>query len=198
MKKSIIVTGLCLSMAVTGILSGCSLGDSVGKTIQSGLEEAQKAAESTVTEVPETEAPKETVLKLGEKAAIGDWKFKVTKVQVKKKINSGEYYVFKPEKGEQFVVLSVSATNKGKEEAKFLPSFGYSNSMLTATLLYGENEYKASNLLNHDKDLLDQRIKSLGTKKGIVSFSVPKKVAKKKGKLSLRIGTDSEYVIYKW
>ena len=45
--------------------------------------------------------------------------------------------------------------------------------------------------------LLEKSIKPLTSKKGVVTFEVPKKVAKKKGKLTLRLGTDTDYVIYK-
>ena len=200
MKKNIVAAGLCFSIMAAGILSGCSLGDSVSETIESGLEEAQKAVGNTeITATPAaTEAPKETILKLGKKAKVGDWTFKVTKAQVKKQIKSDKYHVFKSGKGESFVVVSLSATNKGKEEGKFLPSYGYSNEMIAATLVFNGHEYKPTDLLSYDKDLLAKSIKPLGSEKGIIAFEVPKKVAKNKGKLTLRMGTESDYVIYKF
>lgn len=198
MRKKLIVLGMCTAL----LLSGCGVSsDDVADTIQNGVESAMGGTDSDAgseaTEAPqESEAPEEQVLALGQKAKVGDWKFKVTKAQTKKQVKNGKYYVFRPGKGQQFIIISLAATNKGKKEGKFLPRMGYSNTMISAKLYYEDYEYKATDLMSYDKDLLDKSIKPLTTEKGIVAFEVPKKVAKKKGKITLRIGTDNESVTY--
>lgn len=195
MRKKLIAAGLCISF----VLGGCSLSSQdISDAVNSGIEAAKDQMASQASEAPqETEAPKVTELALGKKATVGDWKVTAKKVQVRSQIKNGKYYVFKPDKGQRFVSVTMTVKNTGKEEADFLPRIGYSNTMVTAKLYYGEYEYKATNLLNYDKDLLEKSIKPLTSKKGVVTFEVPKKVAKKKGKLTLRLGTDTDYVIYK-
>ncbi len=200
MKKKLLALGMCLSLALTG----CS---AATEQITEGLTEAAKdiaetAQEETNAEVAEEEteaeeAPEVETLKLGKSAKIGDWKVTVKKAQAKKLIRQSSYYVFKPTKGSTFICVSMKVQNKGKKEDTFLPKFGYEDEDNFATLYYEDYEYKAGYLTSYDKDLMDESIKPLTTKNGIIVFEVPKKVAKKKGKLTLKIGTTQDYVIYK-
>lgn len=195
MRKKILTLGICCTM----LLSGCSLSpDDVSNAVNSGIEAAKEQAGAESSQEPqESEAPEAKEMSLGEKATIGDWKVTVKKANVKSKIKNGKYYVFKPDKGQKFVCVTMNVKNTGKEEASFLPRVGYSNTMVTAKLYYEDYEYKATDLLSYDKDLLEKSIKPLQGKTGIVAFEVPKKAAKNKGKLTLRIGTDEDSVVYK-
>lgn len=200
MKKRLCVLGMCAALA----LSGCSLSsgdvadttqDESASTVGEAVPADDEAEDSTMSSALETPEPEEELLTLGKKATVGDWKFKPTKVKAMKKIKNG-IFVFKPSKGQQFVVISMAATNKGKKAASFLPRVGYSDTMMSAKLYYEDYEYKPTSLMSYDKDLLDKSIKPLTTQKGIITFEVPKKVAKKKKKMTLQIGTDSENVTY--
>lgn len=194
MKKAILLFGICAAISLTGCgMSADKLADKVSSSIEAAKNDAE------VTQAPEDakgEDTEEKQLSLGDKGTIDSWKVTVKKAEVKSQIRNGKYYVFKPEKGSKFICVTASVTNKGKEEATFLPRIGLSNKIITAQLYYEDYEYKSSSLMNYDKDLLEKKIKPLTTKKGIITFEVPKKVAKQKNKLILKIGTDSQKITY--
>lgn len=195
MRKKILVLGVCCAL----LLSGCSLSsEDISKAVDSGIQAAKEQAGVQESEAPEaTEAPKVQELSLGDKTTIGDWKVTVKKVTVKSKINNGQYRVFKPDKGKKFVYVTMTVKNTGKEEATFLPRIGYADTMVSAKLYFKDYEYKATTLMSYDKDLLEKSIQPLESKTGIVTFEVPKKAAKSKSKLTLHLGTESDYVSYK-
>ena len=195
MRKKILVLGMCCAM----LLSGCSLSsEDISNAVDAGIQAAKEQAETQESEAPqETEAPEAEELSLGQKTVIGDWKATVKKVTVTSKIKNGEYRVFKPDKGKKFVYVTMTVKNTGKEEATFLPRVGYADSLISAKLYYDDYEYKATTLLSYDKDLLTKSIQPLESKTGIVTFEVPKKAAKNKNKLTLHLGTENDYVVYK-
>ena len=128
MKKRLFLFTICTAL----LFSGCAAGK---------LAETVKGVTDSATETPEptpvaTPAPKVKKLALGKKGTVGDWKVCVKKAAVKKKIQNGSYRYFKPGKGNQFVQLTMSVKNNGKKEAEFLPSVGYENKTVTATLCY--------------------------------------------------------------
>lgn len=189
MKKRLFLFTICTAL----LFSGCAAGK---------LAETVKGVTDSATETPEptpvaTPAPKVKKLALGKKGTVGDWKVCVKKAAVKKKIQNGSYRYFKPGKGNQFVQLTMSVKNNGKKEAEFLPSVGYENKTVTATLCYKKDyEYKPTRLFSYDKDLTTKKIEPLASKSGIIVFEVPKKVAKAKKKLTVRIGTTMDYLEY--
>lgn len=194
MKKKMCVIALCSAM----LLSGCGISDEISKSVKETVESAvnnPQNAVSTPTVAP-TEAPKEQTIALGKKATVGDWNFKVTKAQVKKQVKASKYYYYKPSKGKKLVVVNMSVTNKGKKEETFLPRVGYANKMITAKLYYKDYEYKPSSMLTYSKDLTAKTIKPLETKKGVVAFEVPKKVAGKLKDMTVRVGKENDAVIY--
>lgn len=190
MKKNLIALGMCITL----LLGGCSApANSTGDTDTSAVTSADTQA---VKETPEPAEEAEQTVSLGSKATLGDWKVTVKKASVKSRITNDMYY-FKPGKGNKFIYITATVRNNGKEEDVFLPSVGLADKENFATLYYqDEYEYKPTNLLNHEKDLLQESIKPLTNKAGILVFEVPKKVAKKKGELLLKIGSEEEYVMY--
>lgn len=202
MKKKIVLLGTCIALLCTGC--GTSL-DELTNNVVSNIEDAANDSTETETAAPEEEGGAEgeetddstevELLSLGDKAAVGDWKFTVKGISVKGKIPNGDYYAFEPDKGEKFVCINISVKNNGKEEATFLPRIAYNDEVI-AQLYYDDYEYKATELVSYDKDICGESIKPLTSKKGIIAFAVPKKVAKKKGKLTLKIGTADESVTY--
>lgn len=198
MKKKILVLGTCFTLLLTSCSSPV---DDLADKVSSGIEAAKDAAntlESAAPEATPTQTPKpEKVLSLGDKATLGDWKVIVKKAEVKSKITNGKYYVFKPGKGNKFICITATVRNNGKEETAFLPRVGYADKSNFARIYYQDKyEYKPSDLINYDKDLLATEIKPLTNKSGIIAFEVPKKVANKKGKLLLKIGSDKESITY--
>lgn len=190
MKKKLLLLGTCFSL----LLTGCTSPKKLVNTVQ----DAAVSLKATATPAPTaTPGPKETKLTLGKKGKVGDWKICVKKAGTKKQIKNGAYRIFKPKKKNSFVIITATVRNNGKKDATFLPRLGYKNKMLLATLYYkGKNEYQPSELLSYDKDLVNLSINSNASKSGIIVFDVPKKVAKAKGSLTLRIGTGSEALLY--
>lgn len=191
MRKNLLLLGTCLTL----LLTGCS---SPAKDIAETVKNVTDNASPTATPEPTgTPAPKEKKLALGKKGSVGDWDIRVKKAEIKTKIKNGQYRVFEPDKGEKFVSITATVRNKGKEKTSFLPRVGYKDKMLTATLYYKEKyKYQPLELLSYDKDLVGAQVNPLSNKSGIIVFSVPKKVAKAKSKLILKIGTSSENVTY--
>lgn len=197
MKKKLFAITLCTVLSLS-VLTGCR-GSSVSKLANTAKNIADNAT-ATATPIPTptpTPAPKETSMALKKTGKIGDWKFKVSKVVTKKKINTSKYISATAAKGNLLVIASVSVTNNGKEESTFLPRVGRENTMLTAKLIYKDGyEYQPSSITGYDKDLIGKNIEPLSKKSGVVAFDVPKKVAKNLKTCKIRIGTKGEAVIY--
>lgn len=195
MRKKILALGVCCAL----IFSGCSMSsEEIQDAVNAGIEAAQdQAAKSQETEAPqETEGPQEEEISLGKKVTLlDDWKVTVKKMEVKNSIDKGGGFVFKSDKGQTYVCVTMTIKNNGKEAAKLFPRVGMRDTMCTATLFYDDYEYKPTSLIGFDKDLMDKTIQPLTGKTGIVAFQVPKKVAKKKKKLKLRVGSINEAVV---
>lgn len=198
MKKKLFILALGATVAFTG----CSLAKTarIAQEIGEVAEEMNSQAESakpTTTPSPSPEV-KETKLALGKTGTVSDWKITVKKISSKKKIENGTYRVYKPDKGDSFIVVNLSVKNNGKEEAAFLPRIGYQDKMISAKLIYkDEYEYMPTQLLSYDKDIVEKKVKPLATKKGIIVFEVPNKVAKNLKSLELKIGLENDKLIYK-
>nr|MBP3598951.1 DUF4352 domain-containing protein [Eubacterium sp.] len=195
MRKSAIALALCTSLFITGCSS-----DQVTETLNKAADQVATMTETTAAPVATpapTPASTETEMKLGKKGTVGNWDIKVKKAEVKKKIKNGSYRYFDPGKGNRFVVVSVSAKNNGEEAEQFLPLMGFEGKMVTAVLIdeSGE-EYKATQLIAYSKDLTTRSIKPNKTESGVVAFQVPKKAAKSLKKLTLKIGTSNDALVY--
>lgn len=200
MKKKTITLLAVLTCTAAIVLSGCSASTTQHVTKLIDTVSDQVAENNTATETPTVTpepTPATTQLKLGDKAQVGDWSFKVKKVSTKKLFKISDYTGYKPAKGNTFVYLTMSVENKGGKEEKFLPMVGLENSMITAILSYqNQYEYKPSDLTSYDKCLTNETIKPLNKKSGIVVFEVPKKVAKDLKQATVKIGTVNENVVY--
>ena len=201
MKKRTITLLATLTCTAAIALSGCSASTArrAAKLIDTVSDQVAEN-NTTVTEAPTATpepTPATTQLKLGDKAQVGDWTFKVKNVSTKKVFKISDYTGYKPADGNIFVCLSMSVENKGGEESKFLPMVGLENTMITAILYYQDQyEYKPSDLTSYDKCLTNEYIKPLNKKSGVVVFEVPKKVAKNLKQATVKIGTVNENVVY--
>lgn len=191
MKKRLLLLGTCFTL----FLTSCS---SPARNIANTVKNVTNNVQATSTPEPTgTPAPTETNLKLGETGTVGNWKICMKKAEVKSKIKSGKYRIFEPDKGKKFISITTTIQNTGKEKEAFLPRVGYKGKMLIATLYtQDKEEYQPLELLAYDRDLVNEQIKPLTNTTGIIVFHVPKKVAKKKGKLTVNIGTGTENLIY--
>ena len=193
MKKRMITLAVCTAV----LLCGCSSTDKLTDAVKQA---AEQAAQNTATKAPEvtaTPGPKETSLAAGKKGTIGDWEFCVKKAETKKNIKTSDYLGYKPGKGNTFVVVTISVRNNGKEAATPFPRMGLENKMIQSILYYdGDYEYKPTQLLSYDKDLMNKKVQPLTTQKGAITYEVPKKVAKSMDKLTIKIGTTKECLIY--
>lgn len=194
MKRLIAALCICLSL----ILVGCSEGSdeitsSVGgsSTTENG---ANSASKPTAAPTPEP-APKDLSLK--DKGKVGDWEICVKKVDMKTKINNGKYRYFKAEKGQTYAVLTVTVKNTGKEKEKFLPYVGIKGKMVQALITSPDNqEFKPTQLLSYNKDVVDKSMEPSEKKSGIIVFQIPKKVAKDKKNLKLSFEKGEEKLLY--
>lgn len=204
MKKLIVLFTTCTALVFTG----CGLGSSTDSTTttsttssnilsnSSSDSTASQTTQSTTAPAESSPEPEETTQALGKKATIGDWKINAKSVSVKKQIPNGKYQYFKPSKGNSFVVVSMSVSNQGTEEAEFLPRVGYKDTMSTAALYYEDEEFQATELFAYDKDIATLKVKPSATKKGILVFDVPKKAAKKLKNLKLKFSAQGQDAVY--
>lgn len=200
MMKKKTTTLLAFVFSITLLFTGCNTSnmEQAAELINNANEQAaSNAAEPTATPEP---TPAVTQLTLGQKAKLGDWAFTAKKVSIKKQIKTSDYLGYKPDKGNRFICVTLSVKNNGSEAAAFLPYIGYENEMNSAAIYYQDNyEYKPSSLsslTSYTKDLIDEEIKPLNKKNGVLVFEVPKKVANHLEQTTLKIGTADESVVY--
>ncbi len=195
MKKKIIILSACIVL-LTGCTTPTDVVNQVSSELVENLQETVTEAPEEASAAPEEEEQEKDILDLGKKSKLTDWTVTVNKAEIRAKIQDGQFYAFKPDKGNKFIYITATVRNNGKKKSTFLPTVVYDDS-LDATLYYEDKyEYSATNLLGYDKDLHQQNINPLTKKKGVIAFEVPKKVAKKKGKLILELGTEEESVYY--
>ena len=195
MKKKLFALTLSTVLSVS-ILAGCS--SPVSELADTAKEIAENASATSTPNGPTpTPAPKETNVALKKAAKLGDWKFTVSKVTTKKKINTSKYMEATAKEGNLLVLASLSVTNNGKKKTAFLPRVGREDTMITATLIYKDGyEYQPSIITGYDKDIAGKEIDPLSKKSGVIAFDVPKKVANDLKSCKIRIGTINEAIVY--
>lgn len=190
MKKRMVLFLTCTSL----MLTGCGFGNAVDTIVD----------KSTPTDVPATLAPqptesgpKETALSLKKKGQAGDWEMCVRKMVVTKKIKDGKYRYFKPNKGKVYAAFTMSVKNKGKKAETFLPRLGMKDKMIQGKLTDAKGkEYSMVQLIGYSKNLVYTSVKPSQTKKGVITFEVPKKMEKKIKSMTLELGTSEEKLVY--
>lgn len=186
----------CTFLCLTGCASD-QPSTPVGSTIENNAGDSNSSAAAETPAPTETPAPAAETLSLGKKATIGDWNICAKKAEVKNKIMTSKYLYVKPQKGNTIVIVTLSAKNNGDKAETLLPKVGMQNTMITAILSSKDGEeYKPSDLMGYDKDLIGDTIKAGASKTGVIAFQVPKKAAKNKKDFKLKIGTVDENVTY--
>ena len=192
---------LALVLACTFLcLAGCASeqpSNPVKSSIENNAGDSNSSAAADTPAPTESPAPAAEILSLGKKATLGDWKICAKKAEVKNKIMTSKYLYVKPQKGNTIVIVTLSAKNNGDKAETLLPKVGMQNTMITAILSSKDGEeYKPSDLMGYDKDLIGDTIKAGASKTGVIAFQVPKKAAKNKRDLTLKIGTVAESITY--
>ncbi len=187
MKKEIAVFAICASVLMTG----CSIEELAEKM---GNQTPSATAQATPTATP---GPVEKKLSLKQKGTIGDWEVTVKKLEVKRKIANGKYRYFQAKKGKTYAVFHTTVKNNGEKADTFVPFVGYANKVVQIKLLdQDQNEYKVTQLMAYDKDLVSETIQASAKKSGVLAFEIPKKAGKNKKKLVLSFEKGDEKLLY--
>ncbi len=201
MKKG---TFIALSMALCVIMAGCN-GTNTSSvdnkdTQISATDNNKKTAAPEVemaTPVVETPTPEEdTLYNIGDTAELKDWEISVTNMKIVKSIQA-DYGVFSPEEDNKYVRVYAKIKNIGKEAGKFCPSYGYGDDV-NVKVLYGDGyEFIATNLLGYKKDLHNETINPLSSKKGELAFEIPNTVANSEDELFIQFNSGDDLVKFK-
>lgn len=205
MKKNNLL--LCL-LAVTTISVACGSGGPKTSETTAALETeisttatetTEEVTEETTTEEettePETEAPLETV-PIGEVAMLNNWNITVDEVQIMQSVPDN-YGKFDAGEGNQYLLVSVSVSNEGKEAGIFLKSFGLSDDVSTL-VIYGDGyEFSPTMLLGYSKSMVDSSINPLSSKSGDIAFEIPDSVADTTDELILQFTAGNSELNFK-
>lgn len=206
MKKILFVL-LVTSMLV---FAGCSESNDKAASTDSEVKVSSDAVSDTHKEdtegeepTPDPEATQETeddkaeLLEIGEVSTLGDWSITVTGTEFTDKISTSEYTGFSAEEGNQYLVVSVTVENNGKEMKSFLPSFSLGDDVRTEVLYQDDIHYSASSMLGYDQDLHDSSLNPLSSKSGVVVFEMPTKAVETEESIKIVFSEGSKSVEYK-
>ena len=205
MKKIKLVLYL---LAVTTISVACGSGDPKTSETTAALEtEISTTAAETTEEVtteetteeettePDTEAPLETI-PIGQAATLNDWNITVDEMQIMPSVPDN-YGKFDADEGNQYLLVSISVSNEGKEAGTFLKSFGLSDDVSTL-VIYGDGyEFSPTMLLGYSKSMVDSSINPLSSKSGDIAFEIPDSVADSTDELILQFTAGNSALHFK-
>lgn len=193
MKKNLFVPVLC-AVALSTTACGSNASSEKAETTTT---EATTAAETTTAEetttAPETEAAAQTV-PIGQAAKIGEWTVTVSNMQILDSIPDN-YGSFSPDEGNKYLLVTMTASNEGKQADSFLPSYPMDDDDTTAKILYGDGyEFIHTNLLGYSKSMLSTTVNPLSSKDGDIAFEIPDSVASATDPITLEISNGKEKV----
>lgn len=202
MKKKVLQKTLAIATLSSALL--CTACGPNAAPSQSPQASASPSPEATITPEPEetvtpepTPEPEEPVYALKDKTKIKDWEITVKKAEFVDSVKKSEYAAFMPSKGNKYLLISITATNNGKEEDAIFPSYIFNNDIYAKVYDGEENEYSITHLVGYDKTLVDVKIDPSATKKGKIAFEVPEALEDTKDDLLLKIMSEGESVTYK-
>ena len=211
MKKQKTLIAIAMSLA----LAGCSAPAATTTTapdnsaemesLKAQVEELKKENDDlknqlATTEAATTEAPTvapDSILSIGDEGSLKDWTIVVTNAEVTDSIKENDYYGFSPEEGNKYLAIDITANNKGKNAATFLPSYGLGDDISAKILYQGEYEFSATNLLGYSKSIFDTSVNPLSTKSGMVAFELPDSIASADEELILVISAGKTNLQFK-
>ncbi|MCI9427050.1 MAG: DUF4352 domain-containing protein [Eubacterium sp.] len=198
-RKTLVVLGMLFSLSVAAC-GGKPDSEVKEDTAVVNQSETQKEDTQAQTEQIETESETEEVLEVihavGEMVQLKHWEITVTNIQAADQITS-DIWEFTPSgEGNKFAQVSVTVNNKGTESDTFLPSLVYNDDVM-ATIVYGDEEFTQTQLLNYDKDLATESIDAGASMEGEMIFEIPEAVASATDELLLQFQSGDEIVSYK-
>ena len=192
---------LILTAIVAATLTACG-GTSVEETTTSQTTtEATAQPEDTIAEttIPETieetteEETEAAAIAIGAPGTIENWTITIDNVQTLATVPDG-YVEFNADDGSKYLLISLTASNEGKEAGRFMPSFGMADD-IAAKILYGDGyEFTQTQLLGYSNSIMDSTINPLSSKTGDLAFELPDSVADSTEPLILQISAGSESI----
>ena len=192
---------LILTAIVAATLTACG-GTSVEETTTSQTTtEATAQPEDTIAEttIPETieetteEETEAAAIAIGTPGTIENWTITIDNVQTLATVPDG-YVEFNADDGSKYLLISLTASNEGKEAGRFMPSFGMADD-IAAKILYGDGyEFTQTQLLGYSNSIMDSTINPLSSKTGDLAFELPDSVADSTEPLILQISAGSESI----
>ena len=192
---------LILTAIVAAALTACGGTSAEETTTSQTTTEAIEQPEDTVTEttIPETieetteEETEAAAIAIGAPGTIENWTITIDNVQTLATVPDG-YVEFNADDGSKYLLISLTASNEGKEAGRFMPSFGMADD-IAAKILYGDGyEFTQTQLLGYSNSIMDSTINPLSSKTGDLAFELPDSVADSTEPLILQISARSESI----
>lgn len=175
MKKS---TFIISALLCTIFFCGC------GSSKQSTPQSKPAPQSDSVTSSEESEdTDTEKTYKIGDTVKTDKWEITVKSLSSTDKISVG-YGSYRPDEGDKYVMVELSAKNISKESETFLPSLVSSKDIM-AVLMYEDYTFKASKLVGYNEDMLATSVNPLSEKTGIIVFDIASDVADKTSELKI-------------
>lgn len=189
---------LVVSFGACSSTESSSSPESSTPSVSTAESESSSEAEATpepVSSAPESSAVDEaSAIAMNTPAALGDWEITVTGMEFMTSVSTSEYTAFNPDEGNQYLMVSVSVTNNGKEADTFLPSLSLGDDV-SAKVMYGDGyEFSATNLLAYDREMHDATLNPLSSKEGDIAFEVPQSVVDSADPLTIVFSAGSDQV----
>lgn len=192
---------LILTAIVAATLTACGGTSAEETTTSQTTTEATEQPEDTVAEttIPETieetteEETEAAAIAIGAPGTIENWTITIDNVQTLATVPDG-YVEFNADDGNKYLLISLTASNEGKEAGRFMPSFGMADD-IAAKILYGDGyEFTQTQLLGYSNSIMDSTINPLSSKTGDLAFELPDSVADSTEPLILQISAGSESI----
>lgn len=189
MKKAKLMTMAVIATAALTACGGTSTEETTTQAATEATEQSKEATEETTEAETEAETQSESVA-IGNPAKLGDWTITVDNAQILDAVPDS-YGEFTPDEGNKYLLVSLTATNDGKEAGRFMPSFGLSDDM-SAIVIYGEGyEFVQTQLMGYSKSMTNSTINPLSSKSGDLAFEVPNTVAESTEPIILKVTEDN-------
>ncbi|MDO5100913.1 MAG: DUF4352 domain-containing protein [Eubacteriales bacterium] len=142
-------------------------------------------------------ATTEEIGSVGDKAVLYNWEITVTQVNIVDSISDNQFFFAKPDDGNQFLQITISAKNLGKKMDTFLPTIGMGDDIRCKVVYQDEYEFTASRLITVSTDIHDRSINPLSETEGIIAFEIPDSVATATAPLILEFKSGSDQLKFK-
>ncbi|MDE6579940.1 MAG: DUF4352 domain-containing protein [Ruminiclostridium sp.] len=188
MKK---LVSIFIITAIMCTMSGCTMTSTKNENTTS-TNISTKPSSSEAEEIPQK------LYSLGDTIEIGNFQITANSVEVTDRVASpiSETVGFKPEDGSKYVVIDTTVKNIGTDNNTFLPVVGTVKKDISVKLVFGDYEFKSTNLLGHSDDLHTTSLNPLSSKTGFIAFQVADEVAQDLSDVKLVFSLDKDNYEY--